>query len=137
MALRAQSSAGNGNVSYELQPELQGCINVQELESVTSATCQHSADVWIATQSFALSSLATLTSTNQQCSVQQVSLASLCGQSAICAINVHDVKAANAGGAAALQIHLLVSCNMSFCITLAMLPATRLWSRHWNQASWS
>ena len=66
------TSAGNGNVSYELQPELQNCITVQELELVTAANCQHSADVWVASQPLALSALAALTNDNKQCSVQQV-----------------------------------------------------------------
>ena len=65
-------AAGNGNVSHHLQPELQNCITVQELELVTAANCQHSADVWIASQPSALSTLAALTSDNQPCSTQQV-----------------------------------------------------------------
>ena len=64
--------AGNGNVSHHLQPELQNCTTVQELELVTAANCQHSADVWIASQPLALSALAALISNNQQCSMQQV-----------------------------------------------------------------
>ena len=64
--------AGNGDVSRQLQPELQKCIIVQELELVTAANCQRSADVWIASQPLALSALAALTSDIQQCSMQQV-----------------------------------------------------------------
>lgn len=65
-------ATGTGNVSHKLQPELDNCTTVQELELVTAANCQHSADVWIASQPLALSALAALTRDNQQCSMQQV-----------------------------------------------------------------
>lgn len=64
--------AGNGNVLLPLQPELQDCVIVREVELLTPASCEHSADVWMASQPLALSTLAALTSKNQLCSIQQV-----------------------------------------------------------------
>ena len=64
--------AGNGNVLLPLQPDLQDCVIVREVELLTGASCEHSADVWLASQPLALSTLAALTSKNQQCSIQQV-----------------------------------------------------------------
>ena len=72
------TAAGSGNVSYELQPELHNCTTVQELELVTAATCQHSASVWMARQPQALSELTALTSDNQQCSIEQVIINTVC-----------------------------------------------------------
>ena len=70
--LSGSFAAGNSNVSHQLQPELQNCTTLQELELVTAANCQHKADLCIASQPLALSSLAALTSNNQHCSTQHV-----------------------------------------------------------------
>ena len=65
-------AAGNANVSYALQPEMQSCTVVKEVDVLTPSTCAHSADVWIVSQASGISIFAALASGDSNCDRQQV-----------------------------------------------------------------